>query len=68
MKVKDSQPRRIARVDAIHMNVLIESGIIDQTNPHRRVLATRDRAGNARVDLHTTHSDQPRASSPINDN
>ena len=50
------------------MNGLKENLIRDPTSPHGRTLVQNIRVGSPRIGHLTTSSDQPRASSPINDN
>ena len=57
-----------ARVSIIPMYVLIESLTRDLTNPHGGILVEKVKAGNTRVSHLTTPPEQPKASSPINDN
>ena len=71
LKARDILALQVVKVGTTHMNVQTRGRIAGQSqgriNQHGRTLA-KDSSRKAKVDLLTTHCDQPRASSPINDN
>ena len=67
MKTKNMLVLHVARVGSTPMNIRTRGRITGRTDQHGRTLV-KDVTGKTRDALPTSHLDQPRASSPINDN